>query len=154
MNFVMNHATGAGSIARPVDQQSSALPPYHGCYYVLDNSWYNRSVIYVANWISGKWICGCILFQYKYTQFISNLYAHVVEIHGNLESVDEDSNMLLVGGKNITWRMLGANLGPWIHAYTILTKKSWFLLFLIINDLLCRILNKNIIYYDEWFDLL
>ena len=29
MNFVMNHAPGAGSIARPVDQQSSALwmPP-------------------------------------------------------------------------------------------------------------------------------
>ena len=29
MNFVMNHAPGAGSIARPVDQQSSALPLYH-----------------------------------------------------------------------------------------------------------------------------
>ena len=26
MNFIMNHAPGAGSIARPVDQQSSALP--------------------------------------------------------------------------------------------------------------------------------
>ena len=31
MNFVMNHAPGAGSIARPVGQQSSALPLYHGC---------------------------------------------------------------------------------------------------------------------------
>ena len=30
MNFVMNHAPGAGSIARPVDQQSSTLPLYHG----------------------------------------------------------------------------------------------------------------------------
>ena len=27
--FYMNHAPGAGSIARPVDQQSSALPLYH-----------------------------------------------------------------------------------------------------------------------------
>ena len=26
MNFVMNHAPGAGSLARPVDQQSSAVP--------------------------------------------------------------------------------------------------------------------------------
>ena len=26
VNFVMNHAPGAGSIARPVDQQSSDLP--------------------------------------------------------------------------------------------------------------------------------
>ena len=26
MNFVMNHAPCAGSIVRPVDQQSSALP--------------------------------------------------------------------------------------------------------------------------------
>ena len=30
LNFVLNHAPGAGSIARPVDQQSSALPLYHG----------------------------------------------------------------------------------------------------------------------------
>ena len=30
MNFVMNHAPGAGSIARPVDQQSSALPLCYG----------------------------------------------------------------------------------------------------------------------------
>ena len=28
MNIAMNHAPGAGSIARPVDQQSSALPLY------------------------------------------------------------------------------------------------------------------------------
>ena len=30
MNFVMNHAPGAGSTAGPVDQLSSALPLYHG----------------------------------------------------------------------------------------------------------------------------
>ena len=30
MNFVMNHALGAGLIGRPVDQQSSTLPLYHG----------------------------------------------------------------------------------------------------------------------------
>ena len=46
MNFVMNHAPGAGSIAQPVDRQSSALPLYHGrplsdimidtsCYQIL-----------------------------------------------------------------------------------------------------------------------
>ena len=31
MYFVMNHVPGAGSPAQPVDQQSSALPLYHGC---------------------------------------------------------------------------------------------------------------------------
>ena len=31
INSVMNHAPGAGSIARPVDQRSSTLPLYHGC---------------------------------------------------------------------------------------------------------------------------
>ena len=31
MYLVMNHALGAGSIVRPVNQQSSALPLYHGC---------------------------------------------------------------------------------------------------------------------------
>ena len=31
MNFVMNHAPGAGLIAQPVDQQSSALPLCYGC---------------------------------------------------------------------------------------------------------------------------
>ena len=30
INIVMNHASGAGSISRPVDQQSSGLPLYHG----------------------------------------------------------------------------------------------------------------------------
>ena len=30
MNFVMNHAPGAGSIAQPVDQQSSVLPLCYG----------------------------------------------------------------------------------------------------------------------------
>ena len=30
MNFVMHHSPGAGSIARPVDEQSSALPLYQG----------------------------------------------------------------------------------------------------------------------------
>ena len=31
MNFGMNHAPGAESIAQPVGQQSRALPLYHGC---------------------------------------------------------------------------------------------------------------------------
>ena len=31
INFVMSHAPGAGSIAQPVDLQSSVLPLYHGC---------------------------------------------------------------------------------------------------------------------------
>ena len=31
MNFVINNTPGARSIARPVDQQSSMLPLYHGC---------------------------------------------------------------------------------------------------------------------------
>ena len=31
MNFVMNHAPGAGSLARLVAQQSSVLSLYHGC---------------------------------------------------------------------------------------------------------------------------
>ena len=29
--FVMNNVLGTGSIARPVDKQSSALPLSHGC---------------------------------------------------------------------------------------------------------------------------
>ena len=32
MNFVINHASGAGSFARPVGQQSSTLPLYHRCH--------------------------------------------------------------------------------------------------------------------------
>ena len=35
MNFVMNHAPGAGSMARHVDQQSSALPLYHVMVIVI-----------------------------------------------------------------------------------------------------------------------
>ena len=31
MNYVMNHAPGAGSLARPVDLQSSVLPLYRRC---------------------------------------------------------------------------------------------------------------------------
>ena len=31
MNFIVKHAPSAGSIARPVDQQSSALPLHYGC---------------------------------------------------------------------------------------------------------------------------
>ena len=31
MNFAMIHAPSAGSSGRPVDQQSNALPLYHGC---------------------------------------------------------------------------------------------------------------------------
>ena len=30
MNFVINHAPGAGSIGRPVDKQSNALPLCYG----------------------------------------------------------------------------------------------------------------------------
>ena len=30
INFILNDAPGVGSIARPVDQQSSALQLYHG----------------------------------------------------------------------------------------------------------------------------
>ena len=40
--FVVNHAPGAGSIARPVDQQSSALPLCYGhpLYMCIENaSW-------------------------------------------------------------------------------------------------------------------
>ena len=42
MNIFMNHAPGAGSIAGPDDQQSIALPLYHGClvlnYWVIEYS--------------------------------------------------------------------------------------------------------------------
>ena len=38
MNFVMNHAPGTGSIARPVDQQSRALPLYHGMVFRYGNN--------------------------------------------------------------------------------------------------------------------
>ena len=34
MNYIMNHASGAGSIARPVDQQSRALPLCYVCQFV------------------------------------------------------------------------------------------------------------------------
>ena len=33
MNFIMNHAPGAGSLARPVGKQSSTLPLYLGCLH-------------------------------------------------------------------------------------------------------------------------
>ena len=36
INFNMNHAPGAGSIIRPVDQQSSTLPLSYGC---LPSAW-------------------------------------------------------------------------------------------------------------------
>ena len=39
INFIMNHARGAGSIAPPVEQQSSALPLYHGCPSLLIQSY-------------------------------------------------------------------------------------------------------------------
>ena len=43
----MNHAPGAGSIARPVGQQSRALPLYHGCLPM-----YKTSVkVYIPCWI-------------------------------------------------------------------------------------------------------
>ena len=34
MSFIMDHVPVAGSIARPVDQQSSALPLYHRNTYI------------------------------------------------------------------------------------------------------------------------
>ena len=40
MNFVMNYAPGAGSIPRPVDQQSSVLPLYYGCPHFIDEHIY------------------------------------------------------------------------------------------------------------------
>ena len=39
MNFVVNHTHGAGSIARPVAQQSRALPLYHGCPFHSRNNY-------------------------------------------------------------------------------------------------------------------
>ena len=44
MNFDMNHAPCAGTIARPVDQQSSALSLYHGCPL-------KTCRVYFHNWI-------------------------------------------------------------------------------------------------------
>ena len=35
INFVLNHTAGAGSFARPVDQQSSALPLSYGCPHLI-----------------------------------------------------------------------------------------------------------------------
>ena len=55
MNFVMNHSPGAGSIPQPIDQQSSMLPLYYRCPYVileekfntyaLTNAEYNGTVV-------------------------------------------------------------------------------------------------------------
>ena len=39
MNFVVNHAPSAGSIAWPVDPQYSTLPLYHGCPFVYVMNW-------------------------------------------------------------------------------------------------------------------
>ena len=44
MNFVINHAPGAGSTAHPVDQQSSALPLYHGCPHAFRRYWHPKLV--------------------------------------------------------------------------------------------------------------
>ena len=35
MNFVVNHAPGAGLFAQTVDQQSSVLLLYHGCLHLI-----------------------------------------------------------------------------------------------------------------------
>ena len=46
----MNHASGAGSIARPVDQQSSTIPLFHGFPLNLTRSHQiNTGSIYVSN---------------------------------------------------------------------------------------------------------
>ena len=42
MNFIMNYAPGVGSIARPVDQQSSALPL---CYAAPESLIDNNSLL-------------------------------------------------------------------------------------------------------------
>ena len=36
MNFVTNHAPGTGSIARPIDQQSSSLPKSNKIFDTVD----------------------------------------------------------------------------------------------------------------------
>ena len=43
MNFVMNHAPGAGLLARPVDQQSSALTLSYGCPHLNSKEKLQRS---------------------------------------------------------------------------------------------------------------
>ena len=68
MNFVTNHAPDAGSIARPVDQQSSALPLCYGCPRVIHllfttsvlSTNYNKVIIFqyifkYCPWISRRW---------------------------------------------------------------------------------------------------
>ena len=50
-NFVMNHALGAGLIARPVDQQSIALPLYHGCPHTI----ISRIAYITAVWFAYPW---------------------------------------------------------------------------------------------------
>ena len=50
MNFVMNHAPGAGSLASPVDQQSSMLPLCHGC------SPHYHMIIFKTHWIEASGI--------------------------------------------------------------------------------------------------
>ena len=46
MNFVMNHAPGAGLLARPVYQQSSALPLSYGCPLVKNRTQHPRSKVH------------------------------------------------------------------------------------------------------------
>ena len=48
MNFDMKHAPGVGSIAGPVDQQSSALPLCYGCPHSVLENWVNDNVIRVS----------------------------------------------------------------------------------------------------------
>ena len=51
MNFVMKHAPGAGSIAQPVDKQSSELPLYHRC--LLRNQYIQS--IHISSLICSNW---------------------------------------------------------------------------------------------------
>ena len=65
MNLVMNHAPGAGSIARPVDLQSSALPLNHG------------RPLYVRLFLSRKVVSSqgpCFTFKYYYNYYCCCCY--------------------------------------------------------------------------------
>ena len=60
VNLIMKHVPGAGSIARPVDQQSSALPLYHGC--LLLDFRKKISPIAACSWIQS--IACCNIYTY------------------------------------------------------------------------------------------
>ena len=70
MNFLMNHVTVAGSIARPVDQQSSALSLYHGRPHII---------------VQNKVVCGdrnvrlCVPLLYSTIQYYCRTVTHYHE---------------------------------------------------------------------------